>query len=1150
MAVIRDQLSTSAAAKEAASPYPSPASRPPSSTLLRSSPQPTSTSPTTTDRNLSHDNSIPESSSSRPAGPSAPPPGITVSHSESTSQSQRQAQPQSSFDSSNPDLASASTSSPLSALLARLRPSSGGMNALPTSARVAHQAMEAAQDLREALDQATAALSFKPRPVRPRLVEKMAHKRATFILLGARGVGKTTLGLIASAALGRKLLDTVSMVESTTGMSKEYYIAEHGAEKFLEQELDALVKCLAQHPSDAVIVCGDSIVDHPRAKQMLFDRRGNMPVIHVVRDRIDAIVSHARAYNLDPTQVGRVWQARDPSYWVTASHIFVNLTQSSFFSDSSPNPSEASVKHPLALKAVERAFLRFIDTITTDENAAAVPPDEHSTTSNGQNGAIATERAQTGIWSRIQPLPTVADARSRESLLHHGRTSYLSLTFPDLRQVDPALFEHVIEGVDAIELRADLLDCLHPASREVREQILREQGELSSGPQVDFAELCIQVEMARALCKTADVPLIFTLRTSREGGKFYDDRDHAAGSMKSPFSEPLYFLLLGIALSMGVEILDLELAWSPKLTRALAYRRGNTRIMCSYHDLVGALRWDSPNAPALYERATSFDPDYVELIGTALEVQQNWHLLSFASKINSAAAADSQKPPLIAINMGQLGQPSRPFHPILSPVSHPALPSVAAPGQLSLQGMTEIAGKLGIIQQRDFVLFATTENVEDESVQSRVLQRAFRRIGLPYTIRFLKESTGSGMLNDFQHNSFGGAFLPGNTYELQGRLFEIVQQERSLFELTEDAVLVGHVDQVCLAELDPTLSRTQGTLNRRDSTASRRCVAHHSLPLAFETCLAGHLNPLNKPGPQSSAVIVVPATAKWHAGLDIGVRSAARAIRRLGFGFCAVLICESGSSIDSKELTGFGQPDHKDNHSEGSGTQFHVISDRALKDLPHALDEAAAKAAVSGPAPKSTTVERHIRSPSALFLVGGTEAQHELALESLLPHAVESALDNSLSESERRGLPLAAEMWNGPLGGVCLSLPTSAGENGKATKSGRLEPTLLKRGWIRVSKDMIEMERLSHGVFEPWTRKRAPLATMKNAYLGLEGDINGWSSPPDSSARAAAAAGNEADEIMEEGGGDSESGNRTGKKRSLGDHDQGAAEALAGMRYG
>ncbi|KAE8270177.1 hypothetical protein A4X09_0g2144 [Tilletia walkeri] len=1005
--------------------------------------------------------------------------------------------------------------------------------------------------------------SFSPAPEPRKRAYRlpMPHKRATIILIGMRGVGKTTLGLIASSALGLRFIDTDKVLVNHFGMSAQDFVRKWGFQEYCNQEATVFESLLTEYPYDSIISTGGSAIESTRIKEILGSLRGKNAVVHVIREREEvakylSLEQNRWRYDEDPLNV---WKRREPFYWMSSSVVFVNLSQP--LSNNSSNGDRSSPRHPLALKSVAQSFLRLLESISTDgADAATSPPDEAPpkfgrAEAKGYSRYVDDSRMDSSddIWRRVAPLPGVADATDRESLLRAGQTSYLSLTFPDLRKVDPALFEQVVEGVDAIELRADLLDCLTDASRETRQKLGTEKSDVVVAAQLDYAELAIQIEKVRALCEGSKVPLIFTIRTSREGGKFFDDRDHASGSMESAHMENLYFLLLGIALSMCVEIIDLELAWDIESTKLLAARRGRSKIMCSYHDLVGALRWDSNNARALYDRASSFDPDFVELIGTALTVNQNWHLLSFVSHVNSAAEADPSRPPLIAINMGRVGQPSRPFQRILSPVGHPAQPSVAAPGQLSLQEMTEIAGKLGIITPRKFVLFSGVRG-EDGSVgsadvvQARVLRQAIQRIGLPYSIHMEGESGRMTMLDHFLSNNFGGAAFASHSYDVQGRLFEIAKQEDTTFSLSEDAIVVGGVDVVCLAELEPQNARGRGGggaggMRTAQGREAPRCVAHHSLPRVLEQSLTNHLNPLNKAGRESLAVIVVPQSENWHAGMTIGVKSAARAVQKSGFGYCAVVVCGSYPEVvDLSDLIrSFIRPPEE---KEGA-TKFELQRSGALVDLPGRMKVVGDS---SGGAAAGKAGGVAIRPPSAVILVGGSEGQHELALSSILD-VDPSSVGSSLSPAERVDLPLPAEMWSGPLGGVCISVPTSSSSSSSASTpppSSSLEAKLLKRGWMSVSPSILEFERLTHGIFEPWTRKRAPMATMRGAYLRAVGG-GGDEAVGGGMGEDGMGGGGGGDMEMEvDGHVESGKGKGKGKERDP----QGAAEALAGMRFG
>jgi pentafunctional AROM polypeptide len=60
---------------------------------------------------------------------------------------------------------------------------------------------------------------------------------------------------------------------------------------------------------------------------------------------------------------------------------------------------------------------------------------------------------------------------------------------------------------------------------------------------------------------------------------------------------------------------------------------------------------------------------------------------------------------VIAINMGRKGQLSRILNSFMTPVSHPALPFKAAPGQLSAAEIRQGLALMGEIEPKKFYLF-------------------------------------------------------------------------------------------------------------------------------------------------------------------------------------------------------------------------------------------------------------------------------------------------------------------------------------------------------------------------------------------------------------------------------------------------------------
>ncbi|CAJ0852916.1 6704_t:CDS:2, partial [Entrophospora sp. SA101] len=86
------------------------------------------------------------------------------------------------------------------------------------------------------------------------------------------------------------------------------------------------------------------------------------------------------------------------------------------------------------------------------------------------------------------------------------RTFFVSLTYPDL-QPKLQYISTIIHGVDAIELRVDLLD-----------ENSNNNNDSSNSNKFSIDYISKQLALLKGYSK---LPIIFTLRTQRQGGKFF-----------------------------------------------------------------------------------------------------------------------------------------------------------------------------------------------------------------------------------------------------------------------------------------------------------------------------------------------------------------------------------------------------------------------------------------------------------------------------------------------------------------------------------------------------------------------------------------------------------------------------------------------------
>lgn len=749
---------------------------------------------------------------------------------------------------------------------------------------------------------------------------------------------QTTLGLIASTALSRRFVDADSVLETATGHSVSSFVAAHGWLAFRQRETAILRATLQRYPFDAVIACGGGVVEGPEARALLKAAKDTCPVIYVVRER-DEVISTLCNESSRPAwgeEIRDVWRRREPWFGECSSHVFVSLTAktersgemmarrttaatttSTTAASSTSTQAQAGLQHPtpngparvdrpraphhpLALKPVEESFLRLIRFILSDPAAPTAVLARSPTSSRPSSPAPMSRVLTTGPARPTVPGPP--DVTNRATLLSR-RTTLLSSTFPDLRVVPSSVIEELVEGTDAVELRVDLWECLRPASTAVRlaeAQATQANGHVLGPPSIDFDEVAIQVETARL--RAPGLPLVFTVRTTPQGGAFHDDRDHAAGSMVSAHSEALYFRLCDLALSLGVEIIGVEIGWAPALTTALFARRGRTRVLATNHDYSAAMKWDSPIPRKLYERAVSLGADVCGLIGTALRPEDNWHLLAFQASVNTAAAEDMSKrlAPLMAVNVRQEGKPSRVFSPCLSPVSHPVLPTLAAPGQMSARDITHAAAAAGLISPKVYYLASTPSNGSPAIDAS--LSAGLSALGLPHTLSpfVLSTSASPALPRELESASFGGMFLPSSKTAPAQRSF-VAALDPGL--VTHAAGLVGACDMICTipppahsAARPPPL---KSPFARGNQNVPPRLVADHTLLRALEKLVADNLSPINAPGRLSSALVITLHAREGQAGMgdqspeaiatDIARRAALCALAHLGFGKCTIV---------------------------------------------------------------------------------------------------------------------------------------------------------------------------------------------------------------------------------------------------------------------
>lgn len=294
---------------------------------------------------------------------------------------------------------------------------------------------------------------------------------------------------------------------------------------------------------------------------------------------------------------------------------------------------------------------------------------------------------------------------------------YVALTAPRVQAIVPVLGE-VTVGVDSIELRADLL--------------VDESGE-DGVPTEGF--LIEQVALLRA---STTLPLVFTLRTRSQGGRFPDSATKQA------------LRLYRVALRMGFDFVDLELTAAREVKEFVLAHRKMCTIIASHHDPQGQLSWANGAEDWMphFEAAREYG-DIVKLIGVASSGDDNDDLKAF----KKWTATEHPDLPLIAMNMGEIGKMSRVTNGFMTPVSHPALPAKAAPGQVSAAEIRKVLGIVGEIPAKKFYLFGTPIA---QSRSPALHNTLFGLTGLPHEYGLLETNNVQDIVPTLRDPAFDG----------------------------------------------------------------------------------------------------------------------------------------------------------------------------------------------------------------------------------------------------------------------------------------------------------------------------------------------------------------------------------------------------------
>ncbi|KAK7438079.1 hypothetical protein VKT23_018245 [Stygiomarasmius scandens] len=498
---------------------------------------------------------------------------------------------------------------------------------------------------------------------------------ASIVLIGMRGSGKTFIGELAASALEWKCIDADVYFEAKFKTGVRQFVHDNGWPAFREAETNLLRELLVEKSQGHVISLGGGIVETPAARDLLKEYASKRgPVVHIVRN-IEEVVEYLGV------------EGSRPAYGESITSVFQR-------------------REPWFKECCSHRFVNHVEAFA--DGKFVVDP---TVTRRGIREEVSRFFGHiTGLVPNLAPN------------LAWGRRSYfLSLTYPDITPALPKI-EELSVGVDALEVRVDLLrgpNEMEPQGRHI--------------PSMGYV-----ADQIAALRRVTSLPIVYTVRTTSQGGAFPDAAQNEAKD------------LLDLALRLGVEYIDVEISLPHSWILDLNSRKGSSQVIASWHDWSGNMKWSGFEVQDKYDAADRLG-DIIKIVSKATSIQDNFELQQFVTRMNSRTNAK----PFLAINMGTEGQLSRILNTTFTPVSHPLLPSRAAPGQLAFSEIQQALHLIGQMPPKRFFLFGTPIS---HSLSPTLHNTAFQTLGLPHTYGLLEtEEVDETIKTAVAAPDFGGA---------------------------------------------------------------------------------------------------------------------------------------------------------------------------------------------------------------------------------------------------------------------------------------------------------------------------------------------------------------------------------------------------------
>lgn len=444
-----------------------------------------------------------------------------------------------------------------------------------------------------------------PRPGSDFASIRMFDSDASIVLTGIRGAGKSTLAIIASSAMKRKVMDAERAFQETTGLPSPAYKRQHGLADYHSRQTQVLQDLIQRHQQNTIIVC--SWMERS-VQAILRDYSNKTPIIYIVRDS-KAIKEHLRVSDdarlkdlLDAS--GLVFRRCSHFEFYNVSEDLVKKNKADSLDGLITELDERSPAPYLTLKRAERHFLKFLSLILPK-----------------------------GTIPFIESAFPLAAIPTEDRRFTYAVSIPLSVLLS--KHVD---IEAIETGADAIEVVVD--DLVHPSYRPNGGHISPEHaGEIS--------------RVVGDIRRNTVVPILYHVVFPESAL-----RDEAWKS--------LYLEYLQHGLRLAAEYMTVDLRLEDAYVAHLRMTKGRSKLVGNLqHTRIPAPSWKDPLWISYYQRARSLGCDLVRFTRVAEHYPENFDVASLQAKVDDLG---EPRLPVIAYNTGRKGRNSACFNQVLTSV--------------------------------------------------------------------------------------------------------------------------------------------------------------------------------------------------------------------------------------------------------------------------------------------------------------------------------------------------------------------------------------------------------------------------------------------------------------------------------------------------